>query len=58
MGIPGKGMPEDPGKLNHYGLAIMLERSKNLDDQLSMRNRPQGGVGIYFVFMPDCLKQQ
>lgn len=54
----GKGMPEDPSKLNHYGLAIMQERSKNLDGQLSIRNRPQGGVGIYFVFMPDCLKQQ
>jgi len=54
----GKGMPEDPSRLNHYGLAIMQERSKNLDGQLSIRNRPQGGVGIYFVFLPDCLKQQ
>lgn len=54
----GKGMPEDPGKLNHYGLAIMQERSKNLDGQLSIANRPQGGVGVYFAFTPNCLKQR
>lgn len=54
----GRGMPEKPDRLNHYGLAIMQERSKNLGGRLDIRNRPGGGAGVYFTFMPDCLKQR
>lgn len=53
----GKGLPEKTEKLNHYGMAIMQERSKNLGGELRVRNRPRGGTGVYFGFVPECRKQ-
>src|SRR5690606_30251419 len=54
----GVGIPDTPEKLNHYGLAIMQERSKNLGGEVDIRRRPDGGTGVHFAFMPDCLKQK
>lgn len=53
----GKGIPENPEKLNHYGLAIMQERSKNLAGQLVISNRTEGGTRVEFAFTPDSLRQ-
>lgn len=53
----GKGIPENPEKLNHYGLAIMQERSKNLSGRLEIANRPEGGTRVEFSFTPDSLRQ-
>ncbi len=53
----GKGIPDHPEKLNHYGLAIMQERSKNLSGRLNITNRPEGGTRVEFSFTPDSLRQ-
>lgn len=54
----GVGIPVMPGKLNHYGLAIMQERSKNLGGELNIHRRASGGTAVEFAFLPDCLKQK
>ncbi len=54
----GIGIPEKPEKRNHYGLAIMLERGKNLSGELSIRRRAEGGTGVYFGFFPEYLQQR
>jgi two-component system, NarL family, nitrate/nitrite sensor histidine kinase NarX len=54
----GRGISANPEKLNHYGLAIMQERGKNLGGNLSIRNVDSGGVGVYFTFNPSYLQQQ
>lgn len=53
----GAGIAQMPEKLNHYGLAIMQERGKNLKGELSIRRREVGGTGVYFHFTPDYLQQ-
>lgn len=53
----GVGIAEQPHKVNHYGLAIMQERSKHLGGELSIANRAEGGTGVYFTFTPHCLMQ-
>lgn len=54
----GGGIPDKPEKLNHYGLAIMQERGRNLGGTLSIRNRATGGAGVYVTFTPEYLRQQ
>lgn len=54
----GVGIAESPEKLNHYGLAIMQERSKNLGGNIRIHRRDAGGTGVYFTFTPDCHKQR
>ncbi|GAB3017339.1 ATP-binding protein [Bowmanella dokdonensis] len=49
----GVGIGEDPSKLNHYGLAIMQERSRNLGGELAIRRHPQGGTEVSFEFEPE-----
>jgi len=49
----GIGMPGDPNKLNHYGLAIMQERSRSLDGLLSIENLTNGGTEVMFSFLPE-----
>ncbi len=51
----GVGMPEAPEKLNHYGLAIMNERGKHLGGELKIQNNPDGGVKVYFEFLPEFI---
>lgn len=54
----GAGLPDTPDRLNHYGLAIMKERSQNLGGRFEVQNRPGGGTGVYFTFMPACVEQR
>ena len=54
----GVGISQSPEKLNHYGLAIMQERGKNLGGELTIRRRDNGGTGVYFHFTPDYLQQR
>lgn len=49
----GVGIPDDPNKLNHYGLAIMMERSRNLQGELSVKRNNEGGTLVQFRFTPD-----
>ncbi|WP_020407639.1 ATP-binding protein [Hahella ganghwensis] len=49
----GINIPKDPDKLNHYGLAIMRERTRNLRGELSISRRPEGGTRVQFQFQPD-----
>lgn len=49
----GVGIPGDPGKLNHYGLAIMQERSRSLAGELAVKVRETGGTEVHFVFTPE-----
>jgi two-component system nitrate/nitrite sensor histidine kinase NarX len=51
----GIGMPEAPEKLNHYGLAIMNERGKHLGGELRIQNKSEGGVTVYFEFLPEFI---
>lgn len=53
----GIGLPNDTKKLNHYGLAIMEERSKNLSGNISLTNSDNGGVKLELVFQPSYLKK-
>jgi two-component system nitrate/nitrite sensor histidine kinase NarX len=52
----GVGIPEKAEKLNHYGLAIMQERSRQLAGVLTIERRLEGGTGVYFRFTPDYLR--
>lgn len=54
----GVGIPQSAEKLNHYGLAIMQERSKHLGGTIDIRRRSQGGTGVYFNFSPECLQHK
>ncbi|WP_258240795.1 ATP-binding protein [Pseudidiomarina homiensis] len=54
----GVGIPEQAEKLNHYGLAIMQERSKHLGGELDVQRRNEGGTGVYFNFKPAYLAEQ
>lgn len=60
----GVGIPEDPSKLNHYGLAIMQERSRSLKGELSVKTNSNSGIGISdkgttvtFCFTPEYATQ-
>ena len=54
----GVGIPQSAEKLNHYGLAIMQERSKHLGGVIEIKRRAEGGTGVYFSFTPEYLLQQ
>lgn len=53
----GIGIPDKAEKLNHYGLAIMQERSKHLYGEIKIQSRAEGGTGVYFSFAPEYLQQ-
>lgn len=53
----GIGLPENAEKVNHYGLAIMQERSRNLDGELKISRLESGGTEVWFTFTPDYLLQ-
>ncbi len=48
----GIGIADNPGKLNHYGLAIMNERSRNLDGGIKIAPRESGGTQVKLEFTP------
>jgi two-component system nitrate/nitrite sensor histidine kinase NarX len=49
----GVGIKDDPGKLNHYGLAIMNERGRNLAGDICISRREEGGTQVEIQFTPD-----
>ncbi len=51
----GVGIPDDPSKLNHYGLAIMQERSQHLKGHVSIQNAAEGGAVVEVIFRPSYL---
>ncbi|WP_083608221.1 ATP-binding protein [Teredinibacter haidensis] len=53
----GIGIPQTPEKFNHYGLAIMNERSRNLGGAIEVQPRSGGGTRISFTFMPSITRQ-
>jgi len=59
----GIGLPEEPEKLNHYGLAIIKERSRHLDATLTVNSTPKnstehGNTEIKLHFKPNYLVEQ
>mgnify|MGYP003646183104 FL=1 len=54
----GVGIPENAEKLNHYGLAIMQERSRHLGGAISIQRRAVGGTGVYFEFAPQYILER
>lgn len=52
----GVGIAGDPSKLNHYGLAIMQERSRNLNGEISVASAQEGGTLVVFRFVPNYIK--
>jgi len=52
----GVGLPKETTKLNHYGLAIMKERSLHLKGEITMTNNDDGGARVELIFTPDYLK--
>ncbi len=51
----GIGIPDSPEKLNHYGLAIMNERSRHLEGNVEICNKESGGARVCFSFTPAFL---
>ncbi len=54
----GVGIGSSPEKLNHYGLAIMNERSRHLGGQVNIATRAEGGTTVDFSFVPEILRQK
>lgn len=54
----GIGIGENRAKLNHYGMAIIQERSNQLKGHIEVRRREEGGTGVYFSFMPEYLRHK
>ncbi|MEJ2443165.1 MAG: histidine kinase [Exilibacterium sp.] len=52
----GIGMKESPEKLNHYGLAIMKERSHHLGGRIDIQPNKNSGTKVEFSFVPQFLK--
>ena len=51
----GIGIPQNAERNNHYGLAIISERSRHLNGQVSIKPRDQGGTRVAFSFKPEFL---
>jgi two-component system nitrate/nitrite sensor histidine kinase NarX len=51
----GIGIPDKAEKTNHYGLAIIQERSRHLHGTLEISRRPKGGTRVAFAFKPSFL---
>ncbi|MBE0483621.1 MAG: HAMP domain-containing protein [Bacterioplanes sp.] len=54
----GIGVDEHPDRTHHYGMEIMRERSQQLQGELSVKRRNQGGTGIYAIFTPEYLRSK
>lgn len=52
----GVGIPGNPNKLNHYGLAIMQERCRNLGGDIYISKPDVGGTAVIFKFVPEYAK--
>ncbi len=51
----GIGIPQNAERNNHYGLAIISERSRHLNGQVSIKAREEGGTKVMFSFTPNFL---
>lgn len=51
----GIGIPVNAERNNHYGLAIISERSRHLNGQVSIKPRDNGGTRVTFSFTPNFL---
>ena len=51
----GNSISDKPERLNHYGLAIMKERSRHLGGNIAISPISSGGTRVAFNFMPKCL---
>ncbi|MFY8350943.1 histidine kinase [Pseudoalteromonas sp. SSM20] len=51
----GVGIGNDPQKINHYGLAIMRERSTSLNGEFNINEVGQGGTEVHVRFKPTYL---
>lgn len=51
----GIGIPPNAERNNHYGLAIISERSRHLNGQVDIQPRQEGGTRVAFSFRPDFL---
>lgn len=54
----GVGIPDDPNKLNHYGLAIIQERSRSLGGEVAIQKGKEGGTQVHFRFVPEYTRSQ
>jgi two-component system, NarL family, nitrate/nitrite sensor histidine kinase NarX len=56
----GVGLSSNPEKLNHYGLAIIEERSRHLSGNLQVKSKQDGlqGTQICLSFSPSYLNDQ
>ncbi|MDD3447484.1 MAG: type IV pili methyl-accepting chemotaxis transducer N-terminal domain-containing protein [Gammaproteobacteria bacterium] len=48
----GRGIPPQPQRRHHYGLAIMEERARSLGGEIRMLPAPGGGTRVELVFKP------
>ena len=53
----GISIPDKPERINHYGLAIMKERSRHLGGDIVISPLESGGTIVAFNFMPTCLRE-
>ncbi len=51
----GIGIPANAERNNHYGLAIISERSRHLSGQVSIKPGDEGGTRVAFSFTPNFL---
>jgi len=51
----GIGIPNKAEKTNHYGLAIIQERSRHLNGTVEIAGRAEGGTRVAFSFRPSFL---
>lgn len=48
----GIGLADDRSPPMHYGLVIMRDRARNINADLTFKNRPEGGTGVHLTFTP------
>lgn len=51
----GVGLADNAEKNNHYGLAIIQERSRHLHGSVEIARRDEGGTRVAFAFRPSFL---
>ncbi|WP_416821698.1 nitrate/nitrite two-component system sensor histidine kinase NarX, partial [Cronobacter sakazakii] len=50
----GRGLPDNAGRTNHYGLIIMRDRAQSLRGDCQVRRRAEGGTEVVVTFIPDA----
>ena len=54
----GIGIPDNPEKLNHYGMAIMQERSVHLGGEVNVSTIEPSGTRIELVYLPSYVVEE